>query len=112
MPNIRALIDLHVNSIYVPLNRVANVDDDTAAELIELGQATADPAHVEAALQHNPEIIELGGAKPKKKAKAKQENDPDQKSEDDTGDPETTETAKAKKAKSPPEEQAAGSAPE
>jgi hypothetical protein len=68
MPNIRALTDLNVKSIYIPLNRVALVDDDTAAELVASGLASDDEGHVGQALQMNPEVIELaapGAAKPK-----------------------------------------------
>lgn len=79
MPNIRALTDINIKSIYVPLNRAAFVDDETAAELIALGQATDDEAHVEQALHMNPEVIEIAvptaADKDKAKAKAKAAED-------------------------------------
>lgn len=59
MAKIRALTDLRLNGIAVPHNRVAEVDDDVAAGLIESGQATDDEKAVETALIMNPETIEL-----------------------------------------------------
>jgi len=70
MPNIRALTDINVKSIYIPYNRVAFVDDDTAAALVAAGQATDDEGHVEQALQANPEVIEIAVPTAADKAKA------------------------------------------
>lgn len=99
MAKIRALTDLNLNGIYVPYSRVADVDDDVAAGLVESGQATDDEKAVETALIMNPETIELatpGG----KKAKPKPPADPDI-GEDKTA---TKKTGKATAAA--PEEQA------
>ena len=61
MPLIRALIDLRIKSMAVPLNRVAHVDDSTSEVYITSGRATDDEKHIEQGLLMNPEVIDIAG---------------------------------------------------
>lgn len=59
MPIVRALNDLKINGIHVPVNRIAYVSDSSCENLIEAGQATTDPKHIQTAVMINPEVIEI-----------------------------------------------------
>ena len=99
MLKIRALTDLNLGGFSVSLNRVAEVDDDVAAALIESGQATDDEKAVETALIMNPETIELatpGGKKAKPKPPA----------DHDIGEDKTATKKTGKATAAAPEEQA------
>jgi hypothetical protein len=61
MPLIRALTDIRIKSMSVPLNRVANVDQETMEEITELLLATSDPRHIQTALTMNPEVVDVCG---------------------------------------------------
>jgi hypothetical protein len=100
MQKIRALTDLNLGGFSVPYNRVAEVDDDVAADLIERGFATDDEKAVETGLIMNPETIELAtpdGKKAKPKPPAEQAK---AQAEAEAGQPK-----KGGKITSPPEDQ-------
>lgn len=61
MPLMRALTDININSMQIPINRVAHIYDETVDKFIDTNLVSFDKSHIETALRMNQDVIDVCG---------------------------------------------------